>query len=303
MVSYDKDFGKNSSNDSKVLPERTDVLWNNYDSWQNSFITKAKEFSKRSFSSECSKLWKKMGKDGDIAVWKLDKGFSSDLIDPKWCCVKFSTIIDLSCEALKEILLDSSIAGELNKYTRRRRDVRKLDEQTKIVHTTTNLPYPFRSNDYCTLMHCCDFHIPMNHHTNASTSKKFEWKNTLRMILPSWPSKGKWNEVELNNLQQPISFNDDVSGRSYIIISKAIEDIDVPETSDYSRAETILGVYYLVPNRRDPKKTDFYGIGHARYSNLSPSIVASTSYAGILTLLKQLKQNAQRVAASKGFFS
>jgi len=99
-------------------------------------------------------IWDVLGEDKGIKVWKaripISKGLSKGA--ERWPCVKSSTIINASPEAIMKLLMDSSKVHMTNKYSAGRTDMLKIDDATKMVWARTKIPYSIKPYDFCTLM-------------------------------------------------------------------------------------------------------------------------------------------------------
>jgi hypothetical protein len=103
--------------------------------------------------------WNLMGSDHDIKVWNLKKETikSTSVIsddDYAWPCIKSLATLDICAEELHQLLLDSTKAQLLSKYSAGRIDLHQINNFSKVVWHRTHFPYQLvNALDFVTLMH------------------------------------------------------------------------------------------------------------------------------------------------------
>ncbi len=102
-------------------------------------------------------------------------------------------------------------------------------------------------------------------------------------------------------------------GKSFMLVSRAVEHKDVPHSDKFQRSRVILGVNVLkevlVPAERKKgskqkqkqKQTELLTINHFEYTKIPPALVARTSYNGVMNYLTNLKKVAFDMADESSF--
>ena len=95
----------------------------------------------------------------NIKIWKCKQTLIKDSknkinkVAAKWPCVKTTTVLDAPPKTIKNLLMDSSKATLVNKFSSGRMDVLKLGDHSKVVWNRTRMPYSYKPYDFCNLMH------------------------------------------------------------------------------------------------------------------------------------------------------
>eukprot|EP01038_Epipyxis_sp_PR26KG_P012785 gene12785-17141_t len=97
------------------------------------------------------KHWTFLGRDEIEDVTVLRSTY--DVAGQRWPCIKAIAIIDLPCDLLAKLLLDSSKVHLINTFSAGRTDAHIIDPNTKIVWNRTKSSFGVKPYDFCTLMH------------------------------------------------------------------------------------------------------------------------------------------------------
>ena len=74
-----------------------------------------------------------------------------------------------------------------------------------------------------------------------------------------------------------------------MIVSKSVDHPQIPESDEFSRSETFLGLSLLKPLPEDPTKTEITTINHVRVGGLPPILASRNFFHGSVGYFNQLK--------------
>ncbi|TFJ87179.1 hypothetical protein NSK_001511 [Nannochloropsis salina CCMP1776] len=95
--------------------------------------------------------WHPVSEKEDTKIWR--RNLAEDAYGREYPCLKLSTMLHASPEAVMDLLVDSERVGEYNKYSKGRDDVARVGPHTKIVWNRTLPPLQKKAHEFCTIMH------------------------------------------------------------------------------------------------------------------------------------------------------